>query len=128
VGGKAVTASADGSAFIARFGSDGKATWVKALPDPSTTYGVAMASDGKAYLVGSFANNELLYTYDPATDKMTSRTTVAGNATANDLQTNSIAVSTTGVVWIAGTFTGTINLGTGPLTTSSVSAFLWRVN
>ena len=128
IGGKTVTASADGSAFIARFGSDGQATWAKALTDAGIAWDLATAPDGKVHFVGSFANNELVYTYDPATDQLTSRKTVAGDATTNELRTASIAVTTAGAVWITGTFTGTINLGTGALTTSTVSAFLWRVN
>jgi hypothetical protein len=33
-----------------------------------------------------------------------------------------------GAVWSAGTLTGTIDLGTEPLTTNTLSAFLWKVN
>lgn len=128
VGGKTVTASADGSPMIARFGSDGQATWAKALLDKGITDDLAMSPDGKVQLVGLFANNELLYTYDPTANQMTSRKTVSGTTDGNSIRTNSVAVTTAGAVWISGTFTGTIDLGTGPLTTSTVSAFLWKVN
>jgi hypothetical protein len=89
---------------------------------------VAVGPDGKAYVVGQFANDEILYTYDPAADTLTARKTVTGNATDNALRTESVAVSSSGAIWLSGTFQGTINLGTGALSTSSVAAFLMKLN
>jgi hypothetical protein len=128
VGGKTVTAGQDGSAFVARFTSAGQATWVKALPGKGNARGVALAPDGKVHFVGSFENKEILYSYDPVADQLTSRTTVSGDADNNTLQTNHVAVTTTGAIYISGTFTGTIDLGAGSLSTSTVAAFLWRAN
>ena len=128
IGGKTVSASQDGSALVALVTAQGQATWAKAIPGNSMVDDVAMGPDGRAYVVGQFANNEILYTYDPAADTLTSRKTVAGNATDNALRTHSIAVSTSGAIWLSGTFQGTINLGTGTLYTSTVTAFLVKLN
>ena len=128
IGGKTVTANQNGSAFVARITSQGQATWAKAVPGEGIADAVAVGPDGKAYVVGQFANDEILYTYDPAADTLTARKTVAGNATDNGLRTHSVAVSTSGAVWLSGTFNGTINLGTGALSTSTVAAFLIKVN
>ncbi len=128
IGGKTVAGSPGGSAFIARFGFDGQAAWAQVLPGDGNAWDLAMAPDGKVHCAGSFGKNGLLATYDPATDQLTSRTAVAGDGATNGLRTNAVAVTTAGAIWIAGTFTGTIDLGTGPLTTRTVTAFLWLVN
>ena len=46
----------------------------------------------------------------------------------NALRTHSVAVSTSGTIWLTGTFQGTINVGTGALSTSTASAFLLKLN
>ncbi len=89
---------------------------------------VVLGPDGKAYVVGLFANDEILYTYNPTADTLTARKTVSGNATDNALRTHSVAVSTSGTIWLTGTFQGTIDLGTGAMSTSTVSAFLLKLN
>lgn len=128
IGGKSVTASQDGSAFVAQITSQGQATWAKAIPGKGIADDVAVGIDGKVHVVGQFANDEILYTYDPAADALTSRKTTLGDATANGLRTHNVAVSTSGTIWLTGTFNGTINLGTGALSTSSVGAFLIKLN
>lgn len=128
IGGKSFTGTENGSAFIAQITSAGQATWVKALPTDSITDDVAVGPDGKVYFVGQFANDEILYTYDPATDSLTPRKTVAGTATGNEMRTSNVAVSTTGSVWISGSFKETINLGTGALSTTTVATFLFKIN
>jgi hypothetical protein len=128
IGGKTITANPKGSAFVARITADGQATWAKALPTESITDKVAIGPDGKAYLVGQFASDEILYIYDPASDSLTARKTVSGNATDNGIRTQEVAVSTSGAVWLSGSFKGTINLGTGALTTSTVATFLLKLN
>jgi len=128
IGGQTVTASQEGSAFVAQITSQGQATWAKTVPGIGMTDDVAVGLDGKVHMVGQFANDEILYTYDPASDTLTSRRTVAGNATDNGLRTHSVAVSTSGAVWLSGTFQGTINLGTGALSTSTVASFLIKLN
>lgn len=128
IGGKAFTGTASGSAFIAQMTSAGQATWVKALPTDSITDDIAVGPDGKVYFVGQFASDEVLYTYDPASDSLTPRKTVAGTATGNEMRTSNVAVSTTGSVWISGSFKQTINLGTGALSTTTVASFLFKIN
>jgi hypothetical protein len=128
IGGKSFTAPEEGAAFIANITEAGQATWVKALPTASITDDVAVGPDGKVYLVGKFANNEILYTYDPASDTLNPRKTVAGNATDNEIRTTSVAVSTTGAVWLSGNFKKTINLGTGALSTTTVATFLLKID
>jgi len=128
IGGKTITGNSKGSAFIARITADGQATWAKAVPSESIADRVALGPDGKAYLVGQFASDEILYTYDPASDSLTARRTVSGNATDNGIRTQRVAVSTSGAVWLSGSFKGTINLGTGALTTSTVATFLLKLN
>jgi hypothetical protein len=128
IGGKSVTASQDGSALVAQITAQGQAAWAKVIPGKSIADHVAVGPDGKVYVVGQFANDEILYTYDPSADALTSRKTTAGDATANGLRTHSVAVSTSGATWLTGTFNGTINLGTGALSTSSVGAFLIKMN
>jgi hypothetical protein len=128
VGGKPLTAPEKGSAMIAQITSTGQATWAKALPDHSITDDVALGPDGRVYFVGQFANDEILYSYDPASDSLTSRKTVAGNATDNELRTRSVAVSSSGSIWLSGSFKGTINLGTGALSTSTVATFLFKIH
>ena len=128
IGGKAVSASQNGSAFVAQITSQGQATWAKVIPGDGITDGVAAGPDGKAYVVGLFASDEILYIYDPTADSLTSRKTMAGNATDNGLRTHSVAVSTSGAIWLSGTFQGTINLGTGALSTSTVASFLIKLN
>jgi hypothetical protein len=128
IGGKAFTGTENGAAFIAQLTSAGQATWVKALPTDSITDDVAVGPDGKVYFVGQFANDEILYTYDPASDSLTSRKTVAGTATGNEMRISNVAVSTTGSVWISGSFKETINLGTGALSTTTVASFLFKIN
>jgi streptogramin lyase len=123
-----MTADQEGSAFIAQITSQGQATWAKVVPGKGMADDVAVGVDGKVHVVGQFANDEILYSYDPAADALTARKTVAGNATDNGLRTHSVAVSTSGTVWLSGTFKGTINLGTGALSTSSVAAFLMKLN
>lgn len=128
IGGKTMSAQQKGSAFLARITAGGQAVWAKAVPSESIADGVAIGPDGKAYLVGQFANDEILYTYDPAGDTLSARKTVTGNATDNGLRTQNVAVSTSGAVWISGSFKGTINLGTGALSTSTVATFLLKLN
>jgi hypothetical protein len=128
IGGKTVSASQDGSALVALVNSQGQANWAKVIPGKTMADDVALGPDGKAYVVGLFANDEILYTYDPTADTLTARKTVSGNATDNALRTHSVAVSTSGTIWLTGTFQGTINLGTGALSTSTVSAFLLKLN
>ena len=123
-----MTALEDGSAFVAQLDSTGQATWAKVLPSDSITDDVAVGPDGKVHFVGRFANDEVLYTYDPTSDTLTPRRTVAGNVTANEIRTSSVAVSTTGAVWFSGSFKETINLGTGALSTSTVAAFLLKID
>jgi hypothetical protein len=128
IGGKSVTSSQDGSAFVAQITSQGQATWAKVIPGKGIADDVAVGTDGKVHVVGQFANDEILYTYDPAADALTSHKTTAGDATANELRTHNVAVSTSGAIWLTGTFKGTINLGTGALSTDSVGAFLIKLN
>lgn len=128
IGGDDVVASQDGSAFIAQFGSDGQAAWTKVLEGKGVVTDLAIASDARVYFVGSFEKDELFYSYNPITDELVTHRTVLGNRRDNELYTNSVAISTTGAIWIAGTFRGSIDLGAGMLTTSTVSAFLWRAN
>jgi hypothetical protein len=128
IGGKSMTASKDGSALIAQITSQGQATWARVVPGTNIADDIAVGPDGKVYVVGQFEADELLYAYDPASDVLTTRKTTAGNATNNALRTRSIAVSTSGAVWLSGTFEGTINLGTGALSTSTVAAFLIKLN
>jgi hypothetical protein len=127
IGGKTVSASQDGSALVALINSQGQASWAKVIPGKTMADNVALGPDGKAYVVGLFAGDEILYTYNPAADTLTARKTVSGNATDNALRTHSVAVSTSGAIWLTGTFQGTINVGTGALTTSTVSAFLLKL-
>ncbi len=128
IGGKTVSASQDGSALVALVNSQGQASWARVIPGKTTADDVVLGPDGKAYVVGLFANDEILYTYDPTADTLTARKAVSGNATDNALRTHSVAVSTSGTIWLAGTFQGTINLGSGALSTSTVSAFLLKLN
>jgi len=128
IGGKSMTANQDGSAFIAQITAQGQATWAKVVPGKGIADDVAVGIDGKVHVVGQFENDEILYSYDPAADTLTARKTVAGNATDNELRTHSVAVSTSGTIWLSGTFKGTINLGTVALSTSSVAAFLIKLN
>jgi len=128
IGGKSMTADQAGSAFIAQVTAQGQATWAKVVPGKGMTDDVAVGIDGNVHVVGQFANDEILYSYDPTADTLTARKTVAGNATDNELRTHSVAVSTSGAIWLSGTFKGTINLGTGALSTSSVAAFLIKLN
>ncbi len=128
IGGKVVAASQEGSGFIAQFGSDGQAAWTKVLAGKGAVTDLAIASDGRVYFVGSFEKDELFYSYDPTTDELVTHRTVLGSRRDNELYTNSIAISTTGAIWIAGTFKGSIDLGAGMLTTGAVSAFLWRAD
>ena len=128
IAGKTVSASQDGSALVALINSQGQASWAKVIPGKTMADGVALGLDGKAYVVGLFTNDEILYTYDPAADTLTARKTVSGNANDNALRTHSVAVSTSGSIWLTGTFQGTINVGTGALSTTTVSAFLLKLN
>jgi len=128
VGGKTTTASVDGSAFISLINATGNATWVKTVATKSIARDLAADASGKVYFVGSFADSELYYVYDPVADTLKSVSTVSGTADANTLITQSVAVTTSGSVWISGNFSGTIDLGTGKLSTNTVTAFLWKVN
>ena len=128
VGGKTTTASAEGAAFISLIDATGNAAWVKNVATKSIARDLAADASGKVYFVGSFADSELYYVYDPAADTLKSVSTVSGTADANSLITQSVAVTTSGSVWIAGNFSGTIDLGTGKLSTNTVTAFLWKVN
>ena len=128
VGGKTTTASVDGSAFISLINATGNAAWVKTVATKSIARDLAADASGKVYFVGSFADSELYYVYDPVADTLKSVSTVSGTADANTLITQSVAVTTSGSVWISGNFSGTIDLGTGKLSTNTVTAFLWKVN
>ena len=92
IGGKTVSASQNGSALVALVNSQGQASWAKVIAGNTMADDVALGPDGKAYVVGQFANDEILYTYEPTTDTLTARKTVSGNATDNALRTHSVAV------------------------------------
>jgi hypothetical protein len=91
------------AAFIARLDGDGKASWLKLEQQSPFAYAVATDGSGTAFLgtSGTMTSDTYLRTYDLATGKVVQ--VLSGNGDSN-IQTSSLAVATSGALWISGIY------------------------
>jgi hypothetical protein len=110
VGGQTVTADEeDGSAFVARLDASLEARWVELAATVGATQAITSDSDEESFwAVGDFGGSEYLVEYSASGMAAQVASTVSGA-----LVSTSAAVDPLGGLWIAGMFTGELDLGNG---------------
>jgi hypothetical protein len=116
------------AAFIARLDGDGNASWLVLEKDADFGSVVATDTSGTAFLGGSdvgTASGTYLRTYDLSTGAAAQ----VMSSASGDAQSTSLAVATSGSVWVSGRYDGQADFGnTNVLETSDAGVFLLRVD
>ncbi|WP_437933623.1 hypothetical protein [Sorangium sp. So ce341] len=126
------TVSADveapyGTAFVAKLSEDGTAEWVTTPERSGWTYGVEPDLTGGVYAAGRSDDRMTIesapfvaYTRGP------SGATVTRRYAATESSAEDIARAPDGTVWVAGVMYGSLDVGSGPVESPSISAFVLR--
>ncbi|WP_437769249.1 hypothetical protein WME77_20510 [Sorangium sp. So ce764] len=126
--GTTVDADIEGTPFVAKLTESGTAEWV-ITPEPSgTMYGLAPDMAGGVYAAGRY-DDLVTFDYTPfalrasASSEVTALHRYASSAGASE----GMALTPGGTLWVAGTFHGSIDVGSGPVASPSTSGFVFRV-
>jgi len=116
------------AAFIARLDGDGNASWVALEQQSEFSYAVVTDGTGTAFLgtSGTMGADDYLRSYDLASGKPVQ---VLSGSAASDIQTTSLALATSGALWISGIFDMGADFGnTDVLESNPAGVFLIEVN
>jgi hypothetical protein len=128
-GGALVASGTDNDIFVAKLDVKGDQVWSKRFGDMNDQFGAGVAVDGAddVLLTGSFTGSvnfggKTIDAVDVGTDIFVAKFDASGKAlwseafgSAGDQDGKSIVVDRVGNVLVAGSFTGTVNFGGGPL-------------
>ncbi|WP_437275798.1 hypothetical protein WME90_31720 [Sorangium sp. So ce375] len=126
--GTTVDADLEGAPFVAKLTESGTAEWV-ITPEPSgTMYGLAPDMTGGVYAAGRY-DDLVTFDYTPfalhasAPSEVTALHRYASSAGSSE----GMALTSGGTLWVAGTFYGSIDVGSGPVASPSTSGFVLRM-
>ena len=132
VGGIALTGDATlGSAFIARLGRNGTASWatlIAGAPPSSEAYSIAVDALGRAHVAGALGGSLVVADYDSsdggALPNLTAQVSDAGSGVMGISQ----AIDSTQSLWISGSFDTSATFGNITLSGTSAGVFLVRID
>ena len=136
LGGPTFASAGSNDGFLAKFDALGNHAWSKRFGDANGQHGRAVAADdaGNVVVAGALQGTADLgggpLVSAGATDVFVAKLDASGShvwskrfGDANDAWVQDLATHTDGSVFLVGEFTGTIDFGGGPLTTSSVNDY-----
>jgi hypothetical protein len=120
-----------GSAFIARLGRNGTASWatlIAGAPPSSEAYSIAVDALGRAHVAGALGGSLVVADYDSsdggALPNLTAQVSDAGSGVMGISQ----AIDSTQSLWISGSFDTSATFGNITLSGTSAGVFLVRID